>query len=179
MSKYLVVVDMQKDFIDGSLGSAEAQAILPKVIEKIKNFPGTVVYTRDTHEENYLETLEGKKLPVVHCVRDTEGWKFQEDIQELITANRSLVFDKETFGSIQMAGCLQGIDRMAPIDEVIVVGLCTDICVMANAVLIRTAMPNTPVRVDASCCAGSAPEAHRCALEAMKSLQIDVDGFDF
>lgn len=77
MSKYLVVVDMQKDFIDGSLGSAEARAILPKVIEKIKNFPGTVVYTRDTHEENYLETLEGKKLPVVHCVRDTEGWKFQ------------------------------------------------------------------------------------------------------
>lgn len=122
MSKYLVVVDMQKDFIDGSLGSAEAQAVLPKVIEKIKNFPGTVVYTRDTHEDNYLETLEGKKLPVVHCVRDTEGWKFQEDIQELVTANRSLVFDKETFGSIQMAGCLQGIDRMAPIDEVIVVG---------------------------------------------------------
>ncbi|MFR0985527.1 MAG: cysteine hydrolase family protein [Frisingicoccus sp.] len=145
MSKYLVVVDMQKDFIDGSLGSAEAQAVLPKVIEKIKNFPGTVVYTRDTHEDNYLETLEGKKLPVVHCVRDTEGWKFQEDIQELVTANRSLVFDKETFGSIQMAGGLQGIDRMAPIDEVIVVGLCTDICVMANATLIRTAMPNTPV----------------------------------
>lgn len=111
MSKYLVVVDMQKDFIDGSLGSLEARAILPKVIEKIKNFPGTVVYTRDTHEENYLETLEGKKLPVVHCVRDTEGWKFQEDIQELVTASRSLVFDKETFGSIQMAGCLQGIDR--------------------------------------------------------------------
>lgn len=175
MSKYLVVVDMQKDFIDGSLGSAEAQAILPKVIDKIKNFPGTVVYTRDTHGEDYLETLEGKKLPVVHCVRDTEGWKFQEDIQELVTANRSLVFDKETFGSIQMAGCLQGIDRMAPIDEVIVVGLCTDICVMANATLIRTAMPNTPVRVDASCCAGSTPQAHRCALEAMKSLQIDID----
>ncbi|HAP19931.1 cysteine hydrolase [Frisingicoccus caecimuris] len=175
MSKYLVVVDMQKDFIDGSLGSAEAQAVLPKVIEKIKNFPGTVVYTRDTHEDNYLETLEGKKLPVVHCVRDTEGWKFQDDIQQLVTANRSLVFDKETFGSIQMAGCLQGIDRMAPIDEVIVVGLCTDICVMANATLIRTAMPNTPVRVDASCCAGSTPEAHRCALEAMKSLQIEID----
>ena len=102
MSKFLVVVDMQKDFIDGSLGSAEAQAVLPKVIEKIKNFPGTVVYTRDTHEDNYLETLEGKKLPVVHCVRDTEGWKFQEDIQELVTANRSLVFDKETLGSIQI-----------------------------------------------------------------------------
>lgn len=145
------------------------------MIEKIKNFPGTVVYTRDTHEENYLETLEGKKLPVVHCVRDTEGWKFQEDIQELVTASRSLVFDKETFGSIQMAGCLQGIDRMAPIDEVIVVGLCTDICVMANAVLIRTAMPNTPVRWTLPAARVRRRRLHRCALEAMRSLQIDVD----
>lgn len=175
MSKYLVVVDMQNDFIDGSLGSPEAQAVLPKVVEKIKNFTGTVVYTRDTHEENYLETLEGKNLPVVHCIRETQGWQLQEEIQKLQADNRSLIFDKDTFGSIQMAGCLQGIDRMAPIDEVIVVGLCTDICVMANAILIRTAMPGTPVRVDASCCAGSTPEAHRCALNAMRSCQIDID----
>lgn len=175
MSKYLVVVDMQNDFIDGSLGSEAAQAVLPRVIDKIKNFPGTVVYTRDTHDEDYLETLEGKNLPVVHCVRDTEGWEFQKDIKEMQTASRSLVFDKETFGSIQMAGCLQGIDRMAPIEEVIVIGLCTDICVMANAALIRTAMPNTPIRVDASCCAGTTPEAHECALKAMKALQIEVD----
>ena len=175
MSKYLVVVDMQNDFIDGSLGSKEAQAVLPKVLEKIRNFKGTVVYTRDTHEEDYMETYEGKRIGVPHCIRDTEGWNFQKDIQELITANRSLVFDKNTFGSIQMAGCLQGIDRMAPIDEVEVVGLCTDICVMANAILVRTAMPNTPVRIDSSCCAGSTPEAHKVALEAMKSCLIDVD----
>lgn len=175
MSKYLVVVDMQNDFIDGSLGSPEAQAVLPKIIERIENFPGTVVYTRDTHEDNYLETLEGKKLPVIHCVRESEGWKLHKDVQKLQEEKRSLIFDKDTFGSIQMAGCLQGIDRMAAIDEVVVVGLCTDICVMANAILLRTAMPNTPVRIDASCCAGSTPEAHRCALEAMKSCQIDID----
>ena len=176
MSKYLVVVDMQKDFIDGSLGTPEAQAVVPKVIEKIKNFPGTVVYTRDTHDEDYLDTLEGKKLPVVHCVVGTKGWEFQDDIQKLITENRSLVFDKNTFGSTQLVGCIRGIDRMAAIDEVILVGLCTDICVLANAILVRTGMPNTLVTVDASCCAGSTPEKHRNALEAMKSCQIDIEG---
>ena len=174
MSKYPVVVDMQNDFIDGSLGTPEAQAILPKVIEKIKNFKGAVVYTRDTHDEDYLETLEGKNLPVEHCIMGTEGWQLQKDIQELQICGHGLVFNKETFGSTQMAGCLQGIDRMASIDEVEIVGLCTDICVLANAVIIRTAMPNCVVRVDASCCAGSTPEAHACALQAMKSLQIEV-----
>lgn len=175
MSKYLVVVDMQNDFIDGALGTPEAQAIVPKVIEKIKNFPGAVVYTRDTHDEDYPETLEGKKLPVEHCMEDTEGWELQKDIRELQIANRSLIFNKATFGSSQMVGCLQGIDRMVPLDGIEVIGLCTDICVMANAVLLRTAMPNTPITVVASCCAGSTPEAHKTALEAMKSLQIDVE----
>lgn len=175
MSKYLVVVDMQKDFIDGALGTPEAQAIVPKVIEKIKNFKGAVVYTRDTHDEDYLETLEGKKLPVVHCVEDTEGWELQEDIKALQAESRGLIFNKETFGSTQLVGCLQGIDRMVPLEGIEIVGLCTDICVMANAVLLRTAMPNTPITVIASCCAGSTPEGHETALKAMKVLQIDVE----
>ena len=175
MSKYLVVVDMQNDFIDGALGTPEAQAIVPKVIEKIKNFKGAVVYTRDTHDEDYLETLEGQKLPVEHCIELTEGWQLQKDIQELQVGSRGLIFNKQTFGSTQLVGCLQGIDRMVPLEGIEVVGLCTDICVMANAVLLRTAMPNTPITVIASCCAGSTPEAHKTALEAMKSLQIDIE----
>ena len=174
MSKYLVVVDMQNDFIDGALGTEEARAILPKVIEKIKNYKGTVVYTRDTHDEDYLDTQEGKRLPVLHCVRETEGWQLQEDIQALMSERRSLVFDKPTFGSVQMAGCLSGIDKLAPIEEIELVGLCTDICVISNAILLKTAMPETPIKVDAACCAGVTPESHRHALEAMRACQIDI-----
>ncbi len=174
MSKYLVVVDMQNDFIDGALGTEEARAILPKVIEKIKNYKGTVVYTRDTHDEDYLDTQEGKRLPVLHCVRETEGWQLQEDIQALMAERRSLVFDKPTFGSVQMAGCLSGIDKLAPIEEIELVGLCTDICVISNAILLKTAMPETPIKVDAACCAGVTPESHRHALEAMRACQIDI-----
>ena len=177
MSKYLVVVDMQNDFIDGALGTPEAQAIVPKVIDKIKNFKGAVVYTCDTHDEDYLETFEGQKLPVEHCIELTEGWQLQKDIQELQVASRSMIFNKETFGSTQLVGCLQGIHRVVPLEGIEIVGLCTDICVMANAVLLRTAMPDIPITVTASCCAGSTPEAHENALKAMKSLQIDVEEY--
>ena len=144
------------------------------MIDKIKNYPGTVVYTRDTHDEGYPDTQEGKKLPVVHCVRDTDGWQLQEDIQALMTERKSLVFDKPTFGSIQMAGCLSGIDKLAPIDEIEIVGLCTDICVISNALLLKAAMPETPIRVDSSCCAGVTPESHHHALEAMRMCQIEI-----
>ena len=175
MQEILVVVDMQNDFIDGALGTKEARAILPKVIEKIRNYPGTVVYTRDTHDEDYLNTQEGQRLPVVHCVRGTDGWQLQKDIHELMTERRSLVFDKPVFGSTQLAGCLSGIDRMAPIEAIELVGLCTDICVIANAILLKTALPETPIRVDASCCAGVTPESHRNALAAMRACQIDIE----
>ena len=174
MSKYLLVVDMQKDFIDGALGTPEAVAIVPKVIDKIKNYTGTVVYTRDTHDEDYLDTQEGKKLPVIHCVRDTEGWQLQKDIEALMTERKSLVFDKPIFGSIQMAGCLSGINKLAPIEEIEIVGLCTDICVISNALLLKAAMPETPIRVDASCCTGVTPESHHHALEAMRMCQIEI-----
>ena len=110
-----------------------------------------------------------------HCIELSEGWQLQKDIQELQVASRGMIFNKNTFGSTQLVGCLQGIDRIVPLEGIEIVGLCTDICVMANAVLLRTAMPNTPITVIASACAGSTPEAHKTALEAMKSLQIDIE----
>ena len=168
MSKYLVVVDMQKDFIDGALGTAEAQAIVPKVIEKVTSFKGPVMFTRDTHEENYLETQEGQNLPVKHCI--------QSDLNDYALENHCLIFDKPTFGSTSLAGCVSGIARMAPIDQIEIVGLCTDICVISNAILLKTALPDTEIIVDASCCAGVTPQSHQNALEAMKMCQITITG---
>lgn len=176
MSKYLVVIDMQNDFIDGALGTKEAQAILPKVIEKVNAFKGPVMFTRDTHEENYLKTQEGQKLPVVHCIRGTKGWEIQEDLNAYALKNHSLIFDKPTFGSTGLAGCVSGIARMAPIDEIELVGLCTDICVISNALLLKAALPDTEIIVDASCCAGVTPESHQNALAAMKMCQVTITG---
>ena len=176
MSKYLVVVDMQKDFIDGSLGTKEAQAIVPKVIEKVAEFKGPVMFTRDTHEENYLETQEGQNLPVEHCIRGTEGWELQPELNEYALKNHCLIFDKPTFGSTSLAGCVSEIARMAPIDQIELVGLCTDICVISNAILLKTALPDTEIIVDASCCAGVTPQGHKNALEAMKMCQITIVG---
>lgn len=174
MSKYLVVVDMQNDFIDGALGTKEAQAILPKVIEKVKAFKGPVMFTRDTHEENYLETQEGKNLPVEHCIRGTKGWELQEELNDYAVKSHSMIFDKPTFGSTGLAGCVSGIARYAPLDEIELVGLCTDICVISNALLLKAALPDTEIIVDASCCAGVTPESHRNALEAMKMCQVTI-----
>ena len=176
MSKYLVVVDMQKDFIDGSLGTKEAQAIVPKVIEKVAEFKGPVMFTRDTHEENYLETQEGQNLPVEHCIRGTEGWELQPELNEYALKNHCLIFDKPTFGSTSLAGCVSGNARMAPIDQIELVGLCTDICVISNAILLKTALPDTEIIVDASSCAGVTPQSHKNALEAMKMCQITIVG---
>ena len=167
---------MQNDFIDGSLGTEEAKQILPRVIEKVKSFKGPVMFTRDTHDEDYLETQEGKKLPVVHCKAGTEGWQLQKDLDEYAQAHHSLIFDKETFGSANLAGCLVGISRNVPIDEVELVGLCTDICVISNAMLLKSAIPETRIIVDASCCAGVTPESHRTALKAMAACQIEIEG---
>lgn len=174
--KLLIVVDMQNDFIDGALGTEQAQAILPKVIEKVKSFKGPVMFTRDTHEENYLETQEGKNLPVEHCIRGSEGWELQEELNAFAVQNHCLIFDKPTFGSVNLAGCVSGIARSAPIHEIELVGLCTDICVISNALLLKAALPDTEIMVDASCCAGVTPESHRNALAAMKMCQITILG---
>ncbi len=169
----LIVVDMQKDFIDGSLGTAEAQQIVPKVVEKIQKFEGAVLYTRDTHDRNYLNTAEGKKLPVEHCIRGTEGWEIHPEIAALISGEP---IDKPTFGSRELGEMLVKLNEEEPLDSITLIGLCTDICVISNALLCKAYLPEVPIRVDASCCAGVTPESHRQALEAMKMCQIDVAG---
>lgn len=176
MSRYLIVIDMQNDFIDGALGTKEAQEILPKVIEKVQSFRGPVMFTRDTHDDYYLETQEGRKLPVIHCQEGSDGWQLQKDLDEYAREHHSLIFNKETFGSANLAGCLAGIARNVPIDEVELVGVCTDICVISNALLIKAAVPETRIIVDASCCAGVTPESHLTALKAMQACQIEIEG---
>lgn len=174
MSSMLIVVDMQNDFVDGALGTPEARKIASRVAEKIKNFKGQVLYTRDTHEEDYLETLEGKNLPVEHCIRGTKGWELIPEIDALAKKAGSLIFDKPAFGSMALAGCLNGIHKVAKIDGLEIVGLCTDICVVSNALLLKSTMPDVKITVDASCCAGTAPEKHEAALETMQSCQIEI-----
>ena len=168
--KYLIVVDMQKDFIDGSLGTKEAVAIVPNVVEKIKNFEGNIIFTRDTHHENYLDTQEGKKLPVVHCVENTEGWEIAKELKALPEYDKAAIIDKPTFGSLNLGMYLMGVKD---VESVELIGLCTDICVISNALMIKAIMPEVPISVDASCCAGVTPESHDNALAAMRMCQIN------
>lgn len=169
--KILVVIDMQNDFIDGALGTKEAQAIVPKVAEKIKNFDGKVFYTRDTHDEKYLETQEGKNLPVPHCIRGTEGWQIRKELDAL---RKTEPIDKETFGSTDLAADLLALHEDEEIGSITLVGLCTDICVISNALLLKATLPEVPIYVDAACCAGVTPESHENALKAMEACQIKV-----
>ena len=172
MQKVLVVVDMQNDFIDGALGTKEAVAIVPNVEEKIKNFDGVVLFTRDTHETYYLDTQEGKKLPVPHCIRDTEGWQIRSELDAL---RKTEPIDKETFGSTDLAGKLVAMNEDDEIESITFVGLCTDICVISNAMVIRAFLPEVEVRVLADACAGVTPESHKNALDAMKMCQVTVE----
>lgn len=173
MRKLLVVVDMQKDFIDGSLGTEEAQAIVNHVIKKMKSYEKSDIYlTRDTHGEDYLETAEGKKLPVVHCVKDTEGWQLHPEIEAL--AEPSHIIDKPTFGSLELMELLKQENERETL-ELELAGLCTDICVVSNALLLKAAMPEITIRVDASCCAGVTPESHKAALLTMGMCQIETE----
>ena len=174
MEKLLVVVDMQNDFVDGALGTAEAVGIVGNVVAKIKNHRGPVVYTRDTHPDNYLETQEGKNLPVVHCVEGTTGWELNPAVQE--TVNGRKIFDKPTFGSLELAHYMTNLFQAKAIDAVELIGLCTDICVLSNAILLKVAEPELKVSVDASCCAGVTPQSHQNALEAMKMCQVEIVG---
>lgn len=170
--KYLIVVDMQKDFITGSLGTEEAQAILPKVIEKARNYDGEVLFTRDTHTADYLDTQEGKNLPVKHCIIHEEGWELDEALGDLAKEAGWRVYDKPTFGSVELASDLKEENDRTPIEEIELCGLCTDICVVSNALLLKAFMPEVPVKVDAQCCAGVTPKSHRNALETMKMCQV-------
>ena len=169
--KLLVVVDMQNDFIDGSLGTAEAVAILPNVIEKIKNFDGRVLATRDTHPVNYLSTREGRNLPVEHCIEGTQGWELQREIAELL---KEKPIDKPTFGSTELGKRVCELNAQEPIESITLIGLCTDICVISNAMVLQAYLPEVPIIVDAACCAGVTPESHERALEAMKMCQVQI-----
>ena len=171
----LVVVDMQNDFINGALGTKEAEAIVPQVVEKIRDFKGRVLYTRDTHEKDYLETQEGKNLPVEHGIRGSKGWELNAEIEAL---REEVPIDKPTFGSTVLGQLLKSQDTELKergetgVESVTLVGLCTDICVISNAMLIKAFLPEVPVIVDASCCAGVTPESHKNALKAMEMCQI-------
>ncbi len=171
--KILVVVDMQNDFIDGALGTAEAVAIVPKVAEKIRTWDGAVYATQDTHQADYLTTQEGRNLPVAHCVEGTHGWEIAPAIREALTNYTCLA--KPTFGSRSLAETLVIVHQNQPIEEIVLVGLCTDICVISNAMVLKAFLPAVPIRVDAACCAGVTPESHQNALNAMKVCQITVD----
>ncbi len=176
MRKILIVIDMQNDFIDGALGTPEAEAIVEGVKGKIRAYPAEdIIATMDTHEANYLQTQEGRNLPVEHCIRGTDGWKIRPDIAELLEGAK--VFEKPTFGSTALAEEMKALSEAEDI-EIEMVGLCTDICVVSNALLLKAAMPEVEITVDASCCAGVTPESHSAALKTMSMCQIRIVGED-
>ena len=172
MRRTLIVIDMQNDFIDGALGTAEAAAIVPKVIAKIKGFDGTVLATQDTHYENYLTTQEGKNLPVPHCIVNTEGWQIRKEIADLISAEPII---KETFGSSRLPERIRTLSDQEAIESITLVGLCTDICVVSNALLLKAFYYEMPIFLDSACCAGVTHDSHKAALTTMRSCQIQVE----
>ena len=202
--KILIVIDMQKDFIDGSLGTPEAQAIVENVVGLIDGFDGEVLYTLDTHFENYMDTLEGKKLPVMHCIRGTEGWQAEPRVLAALKQKDAKCFEKPTFGSYELVDyvyeAVYGVDAAADESagetggknggavstdrltegkpesaaEITLAGLCTDICVASNAILLRAKLPDTVIRVKADCCAGVTPASHQAALTTLAMCQMDI-----
>ena len=168
MRKVLVVIDMQNDFIDGALGTKEAQAMLPRLEAKLAREDALLVFTQDTHGADYLETQEGKNLPVPHCIKPEKGWEIVPSQKPCV--EKAAVVEKPTFGSLELPKVIAGLEP----DAIELVGLCTDICVIANAMILKAAFPEVPVSVDASCCAGVTPESHENALKAMKMCQVAV-----
>lgn len=182
----VVIVDCQFDFIDGVLGTPEAKEIVPNIVQKLNNYPNKwntmVLFTKDTHYSNYLDTLEGTILPIPHCIENTPGWSINKEIERTVKTNRFLSYSsdkiinsrvyKNTFGSDDLRVFLESHKDM--IESVEFFGLCTDICVVSNVLLTRMVLPNTEIYVDSSCCAGTTPEKHLAALEVMKSCQINV-----
>ena len=172
--RLLVVVDMQNDFISGALGTNEAQAIIPNITDKIKSWNGDIILTQDTHRggRRYLKTAEGKKLPVKHCIKNTDGWRINKDILSYAnpTTRQVTTFAKETFGSVAMANYIKKMDYK----HIEFVGVCTDICVISNVLMVKAFLPEAEIIVDSSCCAGVTPLSHKNALEAMKMCHIDI-----
>ena len=172
MRKILLVIDIQNDFISGALGTPEAEAIVGRVAEEIGRYsPGNVIATRDTHGADYLKTQEGRNLPVVHCVQGTPGWELHPQIAAALAG--SVIVDKPTFGSQKLAELLSELAKLDDLD-ITLLGLCTDICVVSNALLLKAFLPETPIHVLSDCCAGVTPESHKAALDTMRMCQIDV-----
>lgn len=182
MKKILVVVDMQNDFVDGALGTKEAVSIVPKVVDKINAYKEAgypIYFTQDTHTQDYLETQEGKNLPVAHCIKGTKGWGLQAEIDALAKeveaqSHKKVIFEKGIFGGEELAQVLREEIEVPRETTIELVGLCTDICVLSNSILFKTYMPEVIIEVDASCCAGVTPESHKNALAAMKMCQIHI-----
>ena len=174
MRKLLIVIDMQNDFIDGSLGTPEAEAIVENVKAKIRAYPAEdVIATMDTHQPEYLQTQEGRNLPVEHCIKGSHGWEIRKDIAALLDGAK--IYEKPTFGSMVLADDMKALSQQEEI-ELELIGLCTDICVVSNALLLKAAMPEVKISVDASCCAGVTPQSHEAALQTMQMCQIGITG---
>ena len=173
MIDVLVAVDLQNDFIDGALGTKEAVAIVEKAKERIESFPGVVLFTRDTHNPDYMETEEGKHLPVPHCIKGSKGWEIKEELNKL---RKTDVIDKPTFGSVTLGEKLKELDEKEGVSSVTLLGLCTDICVISNAFIIKAFLPDVHIRVDSEVSAGVTPESHRRALETMEMCHIEILG---
>ena len=173
MKKFLIVVDMQKDFVDGALGSKEAVAIVPNVVKKIKEFDGDIFVTYDTHFENYMDTNEGKNLPVKHCIKGTDGWKLNDEVVDALSGKKYTEVEKITFGSVKLPELVKAVagDEEFTVE---LVGLCTDICVVSNALMLKANFPEMDMSVDSACCAGVTVESHLAALTTMKMCQISV-----
>lgn len=176
--KKLIIIDVQNDFITGSLGTEEACRMFPHLIDEASRFSGEILMTQDSHCENYLDTQEGKMLPVPHCIIGTEGWRFPKELEKLRMEREVKVYQKPCFGSTDLVADLKDAYENNLLDSVELVGICTDICVVSNALMIKSALPELPVFVDASCCAGVTPEKHKAALEVMQSCQIIIKGED-
>ncbi len=173
MKEFLIVVDMQKDFVDGALGTSEAVAIVPAVCDRIRVFEGEIIVTYDTHADNYMDTAEGKKLPVPHCIKDTDGWQLDAAVAAALSDKAYTAVEKPTFGSTDLpylVAAMAGEEDFS----VTLIGLCTDICVVSNALLLKAHFPEKTIRVDAACCAGVTPDTHTAALTTMKMCQVDV-----
>ena len=173
MKQFLIVVDMQKDFVDGALGTPEAVAIVPRVVEKIRRFSGEIFVTLDTHGPDYLQTAEGKKLPVSHCIRGTEGWRLNQDVAQALEGKDYIQVEKPTFGSTELPMRIAQAAGGEPF-TLELIGLCTDICVVSNALLLKASFPEIPISVDAACCAGVSPKTHQAALDTMACCQIEI-----
>ena len=167
MKKALIVIDMQNDFIDGTLANPDAQAIVPAIIKRIEQFDGVIFATRDTHQSDYLSSPEGKNLPVEHCIQNTDGWQIQKDILNALQQRNATILDKPTFGYL-------GWEVLADMDEVELIGTCTDICVVSNALILKALFPALCVKVNAALCAGTTKENHAAALQTMRMCQVEI-----